>query len=121
MEVQCGQPLPNILQLNVEDLNANKICIISQLATKHKALIILLQETNCTSVDCLVIQSFTLVRHTLSKKHGLSTFVHSRLKWNVADQPPTGSAIEWLCADIDGVKVVNVYKPNWGYNSTSPD
>ena len=149
MDVQCGQPLPNILQLNVEGLNASKICVISRLATKHKALIILLQETHCTSVDRLVIPNFTLAGHTQSRKHGFATFVHSRLKWNLVDQSPTGSAIEWLCVDIDGVKVINVYKPptsrltptaipvfphpsiyagdfnyqhtNWGYNSTSPD
>ena len=34
------------------------ICVISQLATRHKALVILLQETHCTSVDRLVIRAW---------------------------------------------------------------
>ena len=65
------------------------------------------------------------------------------------DQSPPTSEIEWLCVDVDGYKIVNVYKPpptrwrsldlpvfphpclyagdfnlrhvDWGYNDNSPD
>jgi len=42
-------PRPNILQLNTEGLNANKISLIEQLAYKNKAFIIVLQETQFTT------------------------------------------------------------------------
>ena len=35
---------PKVLQLNIEGFTANKISILSQLAIRHKALVILLQE-----------------------------------------------------------------------------
>ena len=65
------------------------------------------------------------------------------------DQSPPTSEIEWLCVDVDGYKIVNVYKPpptrlrsldhpvfphpclyagnfncrhaDWGYDDNSPD
>ena len=47
----------------------------------------------------------------LSRKHDLVTFVHERLKWTFADQFLEESATEWLCVDVDGCKIVNIYKP----------
>ena len=110
-EASCGQPLPNTLQLNIERLTQSKICVISQLATRHRAPVILLQETHCTTPDQLVIPNFTLAGWTMSRKHGLATFVHEGLGWTFADQSPDGSVVEWLCVDVDGVKIVNFYKP----------
>ena len=37
-------------------------------------------------------------------------FVHERLKWTLYDQSPTTSDTEWLCVDVDGYKIVNIYK-----------
>ena len=96
-----------------------------------------------------MIPNFTLAGWVSSRKHGLATFIHTKLSWTIADQSPPGSAIEWLCIDIGGVKIVNVYKPptmrltsasipvfphpslyagdfncqhtDWGYSSTSSD
>ena len=34
-----------------------------------------------------------------------------RLKWILVDQSPTTSKMEWLCVDVDGYRIVNVYKP----------
>ena len=42
---------PKVLQLNIEGLTPNKMSILSQLATRYKAFVILLQETHCTSAD----------------------------------------------------------------------
>jgi len=44
----------SIMQLNTEALSANKISVIEQLAGKNKALIIVLQETHCTTANKLV-------------------------------------------------------------------
>ena len=141
--------VPNILQLNVEGLTPSKICVISQLVARHKALVILLQETHCNKADQLAIPNFSLAGSVLSRKHGLATFVYDKLCWTLTDQSPDGSAMEWLCVDVDGLKIINVYKPpssqflptaiplfphpsvyagdfncqhtNWGYNTSSPD
>ena len=34
-----------------------------------------------------------------------------RLKWTLFHQFPPTSEAEWLCVDVDGYKIVNVYKP----------
>jgi len=140
---------PSILQLNTERLITNKITVIEQLAFKNKDFIVVLQETHCTTADKLVIPNFPLVGSVLSRNHGIATFVHERLEWSLVDQSPEQSETEWLCVDVAGHKIVNVYKPprsqlsptvitrfpnpslfvggfncqhvNWGYNKTSPD
>ena len=102
---------PNILQLNTEGLTADKISVIEQLAYNNKAFIIVLQETHCTTVHKLVIPNFSLAGSILSRNHGLATFAHERLEWSLVDQPPDQSETEWLCVDVSGYKIVNVYKP----------
>ena len=123
--------------------------MLSQLSTRYSVHAILLQETHCTSVDRLVIPNFSRAGSVLSRKHGLATFVHEKLNWTLADHFPEGSATEWLCVDVNGVNIVNVYKPppvsltpnaipgfphpclyagdfncqhtDWGYYSITPD
>ena len=68
-------PRPNTLQLNIEELIANKITVIEQPAYKNKALIIVLQEAHCTATDKLVILDFSLAGSVQSRKHGFATFV----------------------------------------------
>ena len=127
----------------------NKISVIEQLAYKNKAFNIVLQETHCSTADKLVIPNFSLPGSILSRNYGLATFVHERLQWSLVDQSPEQSETEWLCADVAGYKIINVYKPprsrltpttiptfphpslyvgdfncqhvNWVYNTTSPD
>jgi len=101
----------NILQLNTEGLTADKISVIEKLSYKNKPFIIVLQETHCTTADKLVIPNFSLTGSILSRNHGLATFVHERLEWSLVDQSPEQSETEWLCLDVSGYKVVNVYKP----------
>ena len=141
--------MPNTLQLNIEGITTNKICVLSQLATIYSDHVILLQETYCTSADQLVIPNFSLASSILSRKHGLATFIHEKLNWTLADHSLEGSATEWLCVDVNGVNIVNVYKPplvsltpnaiplfphpglyagdfncqhtDWGYHSITPD
>jgi len=102
---------PNILQLNTEGLTDNKISVIQQLGYKNKAFIIVLQETHCITADKLVILNFSLAGSILSRNHGLAAFVHERLEWSLVDLSPDQSETEWLCVDVAGYKIVNVYKP----------
>ena len=80
-------------------------------ALQCEALVILLQETHCTSVERLDLSSYHLAGFSLSRKHGLATFVHERLKWILIDQSPPTSKIEWVCVDVDNYKIINAHKP----------
>ena len=51
-----------------------------------------------------------LAGSSLNRKHGFATFVHERLRYTLLDQSSPTSEIEWLCVDVDGYKIVNVYK-----------
>ena len=101
---------PAILQLNIEGLTASKISVLYHLAAQREALVILVQKTYCTSAQRLVLLDYQLPGFSLSRKHGLGMFVHERLKWTLVDQSPPTSGTEWLCVDVDGYKIVNVYK-----------
>ena len=83
----------------------------TELAYKNKAFIIALQETHCTTADKIVIPNFSLAGSVLSKSYRLTTFVHERLKCSLVDQRPEQSETEWLCIDVVGYKIINVYKP----------
>ena len=102
---------PAILRLNIEGLAVSKMNALHHLAVQYEALVILLQKSHCTCADKLTIPGFTLAGSSLSRKHGLATFVHDRIKWTLVDQSPATSETEWLCVDVDGYRIVNVYKP----------
>ena len=102
---------PTIFQLNIEGLTASKMNVFHYLALQSEAFVILLQETHSTNVEKLVLPSYQLAGSSLSRKDGLTTFVHKRLRYTLLDQSPPTSEIEWLCVDVDGYKIVNVYKP----------
>ena len=102
---------PTILQLNIKGLTASKINILHYLALESEAFVILLQETHCTDAEKLVLPSHQLAGSSLSRKHGFAMFFHKQLRYTLLDQPPPTSEIEWLCMDVDGYKIVNVYKP----------
>ena len=102
---------PTILQLNIEGLTASKMNVFHHLAMQSEALVILLQETHCTDAEKLVLPNYQLAGSSLSRKHGLATFVHERLRYTLLDQSPPTSEIEWLFVNVDGYKIVNVYKP----------
>ena len=102
---------PAVLKLNIEGLAASKINVLHHLAVQYQALVILLQKTHCTCADKLTIPGFALAGSSLSRKHCLATFVHDRLKWTLVDQSPATSETEWLCVDVNGYRIVIVYKP----------
>ena len=100
-----------ILQLNIESLTASKMNILHYLALQSEALVILLQETHFTDAEKLVLPSYQLAGSSSSRKHGLVTFVHVRLRYTLLDQSQPTAEIECLCVDVNGYKIVNVYKP----------
>ena len=85
--------------------------VLHHLAMQSEALVILLQETHCIDAEKLVLPNYQLAGSSLGRKHGLATFVHERMRYTLLDQSPLTSEIEWLCVDVDGYKIVNVYKP----------
>ena len=85
--------------------------VLHHLALQSEAPVILPQETHCTDAKKLVLPNYQLAGSSLSRKHGPATFVHKQLRYTLLDQSPLTSKIEWLCVDIDGYKIVNVYKP----------
>ena len=80
---------PAVLQLNIEGLIASKVNVLHHLDVQNEALIIRLQEAHCTCADKLTIPGFALSGSSLSRKHGLATLFHDRLKWASVDQSPT--------------------------------
>ena len=140
---------PTILQLNIKGFTASKNNVLHHLAMQSEALVILLQENHGTNAEKLGLPNYQLAGSSLSRKHGLATFVHERLRYTLLDQSPPTSEIEWLCVDVNGYKIVNVYKPpptrlrtldlsvfphlcpyagdfnyryaDWGYDNNSPD
>ena len=122
--------------------------VLHYLALQSEIFVILLQETHSTDAEKLVLPSYQLAGPSLSRKHGLATFVHEQLRYTLLDQSPPTSEIEWLCVDVDIYKIVNVYKSptrlrfldlpvfphpclyagdfncchaDWGYDNNSPD
>ena len=140
---------PTILQLNIEGFTASKMNVLHHLTMQFEALVILLQEIHCTGAEKLVLPNYQLAGSSLSRKHGLATFVHELLRYTLLDQSPLTLESKWLCVDFDGYKIVNVYKPpptqlrsldlqvfphpclyagdfncchaDWGYNDNSSD
>ena len=102
---------PAVLQLNIEGLTASKMNALYHLAVQNEALVILFQQTHCTCAGKLTIPGFVLAESSLSRKHGLVTFVHNRLKWTFVDQSPATLETEWLCVDVDGYRIIIVNKP----------
>ena len=102
---------PTIFQLNIEGLTTSKMNVLHYFALQSEALVILLQETHCTDAEKLLLSSYQLAESSLSRKHGHATFVHECLRYTLLDQSPPTLEIECLCVDVDGYKIVNVYKP----------
>ena len=138
-----------IFQLNIKGLTASKIKVLHIITQQCETLIILLQETNWTNAEKLVFLSFQQTESSLSRKHGFATFVYNRLSYTLLYHSTPTSEIKWLWVDVDGYKMVNVYRPpptrlqsldlpvflhrclyagdfkcrhvDWGYNDNSAD
>ena len=140
---------PTILQLNIKGLITSKMNVLHHLTMQSEALVILLQKTHCTNAEKFLLPNYQLAGSTLSRKHALAMFVYKQQKHMLLNQSPPTLDIEWPCVDVDGYKIVNVYKPpptrlqsldlpvfphpclsagdfnrryaDWGYDENSPD
>jgi len=128
---------PSILQLNTQELPASRISIIEQLAFKSKALVIVLQETHCTTADKVVTPNFSLAGSVLSRTYGLAALFTSSWKghWSISLQSNQKlSGFEQTLKDIRslpftnhhlydshtiGLPTLNCQHVNWGYSTTS--
>ena len=85
--------------------------VVEQLAHNNKVIAILLQETHCTNPDFLAIAGYEVCAFTTSKYHGIATFVSQDATWSTVARSYSNSEIEWLAIRIDGMTIVNIYKP----------
>ena len=102
-----------ILQLNIEGLTASKMNVLHYLALQSEALVILLQETHCTNAEKLILPNYQLAGFFF-KQEAWPCHVCPRatkVAYIFLEQSPPTSEIEWLWVDVDGNKIVNVYKP----------
>ena len=83
-----------IFQLNIKGFTAIKMSVLYHLAAQREALVILIQETHCTSAQKLVLPDYQIAGSSISRKHSLASFVHERLKWTIFDQSPPTSETE---------------------------
>ena len=86
---------PIIFWLNIGGLTASKTNALHYFALQSEALFILLQEIHCIDAEKLVIPNYQLAGSSLSRKHGLATFVHERQKYMVLDQHRRSSGCVW--------------------------
>ena len=94
----------SVLHLNVEGLTKAKTNVIEQLLQKHKATVVLLQETHIKDSSRLKIPGFTLAAHTASDIHGTATFVKNATVWKalVSCLESTGFMSIGLTCGVDG-------------------
>ena len=76
----------NALPTSSEGPTANKIRIVYHLAGQREVFVFLPQEIHCTSAQRLILPDYQLAGFSLSRKHGLATFVNEQLKWTFFDQ-----------------------------------
>ena len=100
-----------LLQLKVEGITKAKISIISHLAITYDATAILLQETHADNANRLKIAVYDLAAHTNSPIYGTATFARNSSNWMYVDSCVEGKDPEWTIVKIEGVNVMNVYKP----------
>ena len=104
-----------VLQLNVGGLSAAKREILRDLAKRHKADIVCLQETHVAvqTTERYFIEGFDLISSTPDAKYRRATYVRS----DIADVTPVSSTSFCDIVQVGGFKIANVYKPpnaHWG-------
>ena len=100
-----------MLQLNVEGIPKAKVSFIKHLADVYDTIAIFPQETHADDTNYLKIVCYDLAAHTYSTTHGAATFVRSSTSWTHMDSCREDDDLEWTIGKIQGVSVMNVYKP----------
>ena len=101
-----------VLQLNVEGLTRPKCEAVQRIATKHSALVNLLQETHTTSNDNIKGYGYSLIGAIHYSKFGTATLVRKDLTATLVQLSKKNSEIQWLTIMInDDISITNIYKP----------
>ena len=87
-----------------------------QCQTHHHWTAWLYQQSHChiaawETTEKLTISKFTLAAQILNKQHGLATLVRQDTEWSLEVQSEDDSQLEWLAVKVQGVTIINVYKP----------
>ena len=62
------------------------------------------REIDNDDAEKLVLPNYQLAGSSLSRKHGLVTFVYKRQRYMLLNQSPPTLEIEWLCVDVVAIK-----------------
>ena len=100
-----------IMQINVEGLTKAKYAIVKHLMEKHKATAILWQETHSLDISKLKNSSYNHAVCNNSSADGTATFVKNSASWTPISSSKTDTEVEWMATEIEGITVVNMYKP----------
>jgi len=100
-----------LLQLNVEGQTKAKINVLIGLAQAYAVTAILLQETHYKDRSHFKIPGYTLAACTERKVHSTATFVKHHAKWSAIAVSPENLLLEWTPTEVEGITIINVYKP----------
>ena len=103
-QTDCQQvPKNHYSSADIKGLTTSKINVLHHLAMQSGSLVILLQKTHCTDAEKLVLSNCQLAGSSLSRKHGLATFVHEQLSsrfWTNLHQHRRSSGCVWTLMAI---------------------
>lgn len=115
-------PCINILQLNIEGISKSKSEYTSRLAIENDVDVILVQEIHTDSSLQINerghISGFHLTAHTLSRTYGVATYIRNRIENYHVVSSSTDNNIHMATVVVNGLTIVNVYKPP---NESWPD
>ena len=88
-----------------------KINVLTHLVQAHAVTAIRLQKARYKDRSHLKIPGHTLAACTESELYGTATFVKHHANWGAIAVCPENSQLEWTATEMEGVTIINVYKP----------
>ena len=74
-------------------------------------MVIPLQETHAENKNILKVPGYTLAGYIANKHHGMATFVRNDMAWSAIGKSPERAEVEWITTKVQGITIVNIYKP----------
>lgn len=120
------RPIGDILricQVNVEGLSPDKVEFLSKLSSQKQTDVLIIQETHKSDDDSLMrtgmIRNFKLVDSINHKKYGIATYAKTSIRDLTVTTKIDIDNIAVLVVKINGVSVMNIYKPpriRWSFD-----
>lgn len=108
-------PSINILQHDIEGISKSKSEYTSRVAIENNVDIIILQETHADSCQQINerghISGYRLAAQTLSRTYGIATYIRNRINDYPVVSTSAENNIHMMTVVVNGLTVVNVYKP----------